>query len=924
MMFYIGANTVGLNKAASDIYKFRRGVMASNTAINSSLTSTNNNLKTVNNAVINLGRTLTMFVSAPLGIVAAASTKTFANLEYGLAKITGLVGIASEQTKEWGDEVLRMGPKIGKAPQELADALYFITSSGFKTSESMKILSVSAKAAASGLGETKNVADIVTSAMNAYERGTLSATKAVDVLTMAVREGKGEPEELVKAFATSIPIAAKLGVEFDEVGGAIASMTRLGIGASTASTYLRQSLFTLLKPSSKTVKGLQAIGLSANEVRDSLRNNGLIDTFTMLSEKTKNLNQEALSNIFPNIRAFMALVSLVNENLGETKNVFDAVTNSTGVTDAAFAAVSETLKFKWNKAMSQGQVLLIKIGESVGRSLLPLLEKLTEIFKDLGNYWDGLGSGLQNTIIKFAGLAIVMGPTILLWKGMKSVLSGINIVFDVISGKLFKLTSAIKTFTIYSNNAAQAAQKVSQNVGSVIAGGTVGAGATGGAKRTYVTKEQDAASFSMAARAAAYKKQTDIEIQKAQEAAKTAKATAKQQIAAGEAVKKARESTVMGTKVAAFETKKLTDLTLAATIAQQNASNADVRATSETLRLAKYKAYLSKAQELTIAQEEKAIATRGLSNNLYSRAAKLKAELAQEELAYAAAKSKSNLSDALGLRSTTSLTGAYTVQGKVMGPQAKMYELRKKLKQANAAATSIEIAAIEAEKKAQEGRIFVSQLENKVKTQRNVVTELATKASKKHQIALLLEAEAAKRKTAIEMAEAKAIETKNAAYIRAAAANKIYMASTGNTYKSIRAAHLADLGLRAKQAKQVRDNAKAAEEAAKAAANTANNVNKARFSWAALFTSLGKIPWMVVVAGLGAIGYGIYRLIKKSKELTGTLKIQKEVSESVADSYADEKSKVESLLLVAGNELASRKMRLDAIAKLNEISPEYL
>ncbi|MCK9429650.1 MAG: phage tail tape measure protein, partial [Candidatus Omnitrophica bacterium] len=421
MMVIIGANTVGLNKAVGELYSAKRAISATTGSMNASLATTNGAIASLNASIMALGRNLTMFVSLPVGLLGVTGTKAFADFEYSLSKITGLVGIAAEQTKEWGAEILDISSKYGKGPQELVDALYFITSSGFKGSESMNVLKVSAEAAAAGLGDTKDIANISTSALNAYGKSSITAAYATDVLTVAVREGKGEPEELVKAFATIIPIAAQLGVRFDEIGGALAAMTRFGIPAANASTYLRQTLFTLTKPSKQTKDGLAAIGLSAQKVRDSLRSDGLIATLEMLKKATNNLNEEGLSRIFPNIRAFMGVLSLTGKNLEETKQVFDAVANSTGATAEAFKIVSGTIKFKFNAAMVEGKTLLITFGEAIARNILPYLEGLLRIFKDVKSWFNGLSESTQNTIIKMALLTATIGPLILILQSLKTI-----------------------------------------------------------------------------------------------------------------------------------------------------------------------------------------------------------------------------------------------------------------------------------------------------------------------------------------------------------------------------------------------------------------------------------------------------------------------------------------------------------------------
>lgn len=402
MSIVIGVTTVGTQRAMREIQLMEATV------------------KKAQVSMMQLGRSMTQFASLPAGIFAGAALANFAKFEFSIAKITGLVGIASEQSKAWGKDVLNMSGDLGKGANELADALYYITSSGFKGAESMKILDVSARAAASGLGETKNVADIVTSAMNAYGASALSAAEATNVLVMAVREGKGEPEDLTRAFATVIPIGAKLGVEFHELGAALASLTRLGMPAATAATYLRQTLFTLTKPSKQTRDALKAMGTSAGELRDSLENQGLLPTLRTLGDLTERFGEESMARVFPNIRAFMGVISLLQMDVAEVNEVFENTKNSSNALNDAFAAASETLKFKLNSAVADGQAMLIKFGEALSRTVLPIVESLGRAFKNFGDWFGGLSKDSQNFIAKILAITIAGGPLLLLLSLLKA------------------------------------------------------------------------------------------------------------------------------------------------------------------------------------------------------------------------------------------------------------------------------------------------------------------------------------------------------------------------------------------------------------------------------------------------------------------------------------------------------------------------
>ncbi len=89
-------------------------------------------------------------------------------------QMSTLAGQSKEQIAEWKQEVLGMVGEVGKGPMELAEAMYFASSSGIEASRVVDTVRKSAMAAAAGLGTTAVVTDAATSAMNAYRASAWS------------------------------------------------------------------------------------------------------------------------------------------------------------------------------------------------------------------------------------------------------------------------------------------------------------------------------------------------------------------------------------------------------------------------------------------------------------------------------------------------------------------------------------------------------------------------------------------------------------------------------------------------------------------------------------------------------------------------------------------------------------------------------
>ena len=95
-------------------------------------------------------------------------------------------------------------------------------------------------------------------------------------------------------------------------------------------------------------------------------------------------------------------------------------------------------------------------------------------------------------------------------------------------------------------------------------------------------------------------------------------------------------------------------------------------------------------------------------------------------------------------------------------------------------------------------------------------------------------------------------------------------------------------------------------------------------SMKALWATMKMNLWGAVIAGLTAVGFLIYELIKRNRQFTNQAEAMVEVNKKIADSVGRERGELEQLLRIARNETISKEEREKAIRRLNEISPQYL
>jgi|DEB0MinimDraft_4_1074332.scaffolds.fasta_scaffold16720_1 TP901 family phage tail tape measure protein len=370
------------------------------------------------NFAVDVGRVAAAAVAA-VGVV---SVREAAQFETSFAKIQGLVGVTADEIGVLEDAAKGLGPAFGVSANEAADALFFITSAGLRGAGATDVLEASLKGAAIGLGDTKTIADLATSAVNAYGESTLGGAEAVDVLAEAVRLGKLAPEELAGSMGQVLPLASNLGVSFAEVGAAMAGMSKTGTDASTAATQLRQILATLAKPTAEANRGLADMGLSAEGLRKQIKDEGLFATLETLTTAFDG-NIEATSEVFGNIRALSGVLDLMGASVDDNRELFNQMTDATGVLDEAFGITSETAEFKFNKAMETSKGVLLDIGTTLLDMVNPHLDKFIAFIQENGPAIEESFTKIYeavNRIITSEALAGVAGIVEEMWPDVES------------------------------------------------------------------------------------------------------------------------------------------------------------------------------------------------------------------------------------------------------------------------------------------------------------------------------------------------------------------------------------------------------------------------------------------------------------------------------------------------------------------------
>lgn len=390
LRYYITGNATGLNKA---------------------LTSASQRVQGFGKKIQGIGAGLQKF-SAITALAGGAAVKMAMDFDKNLGKIEALVGVSGSALDELAEASKRVAKQTGISSAETSEAMFFITSAGLESADAIKVLESASRASASGLGDVATIADLATSAMNAYGVENLDASAATDVLTAAVREGKLEASALAGSMGSVIPLASALEVSFDEVGAAMAAMSRTGTDAASGATQLSAILSSLTKVTPAARDNFRLMGLDVDELRNQLKEEGgLINVLFQLKDGIDG-NTQAASDIFPNLRALRGVLDLLGKGADTTKDIFNELSKSQGATQKAFEVTEKRASFQLQKSLNNVKESFKEVGEEILVRMLPAFTKALEFVRNIFNAFNNLDGGIQKAILSFGAL-VVVGPTII-------------------------------------------------------------------------------------------------------------------------------------------------------------------------------------------------------------------------------------------------------------------------------------------------------------------------------------------------------------------------------------------------------------------------------------------------------------------------------------------------------------------------------
>ena len=336
------------------------------------------------------------------GGFAVLSTKLAGDFQKSLLEVTTLLKrdlneeldvFVNRNLKSLGKELTSVANASGLALDSLAKAKYDIVSAGFSNAaDSAKVLEQATKLAVGGVTTAAGAADILTSALNAFGEGADQADELSDALFTTVRLGKTTITELGASLGQVLPFAKSFNLTIKDVGSAMATLTAAGINTAESTTALKGAIVALESPSKGARDEMKKLGIEVKRNDD-----GTVDLINTVKQFA-GLDPEVFSKLIPNVRAQLALKTLVNNmtKLSESTEEFE---DTTGATETAFQKMLMGFNQQMSILKNNFQTVFIEIGNVIIEKIQPHIETLNKEFKKLNEIgFDNLAKALADQL----------------------------------------------------------------------------------------------------------------------------------------------------------------------------------------------------------------------------------------------------------------------------------------------------------------------------------------------------------------------------------------------------------------------------------------------------------------------------------------------------------------------------------------------
>ena len=370
------------------------------------------------------GKTLTKNVTAPIAAVGGAAYAAFNEVDNGLDEIAKRTGATGDELAGLEDVAKNV---FSEMPVDIADvgvAVAEINTRFGATGQDLENLTKDFLKFSNITGaDVESSVESVDKIMTKFGVDSSQTMSVLGLLTRASQQSGISIDTLESSLEGSGAQLKEMGFDLTESVNLLAQMESSGVDTSTAMSAFSKVVANATKEGKDSETAMR-------EQIDAIKN-ATTET-EALQLATDLFGKKGAPEMTQAIREGRFSVDELSGSLGDYRGVVDETFDVTQDS-------SDEAKIAFNNLKLAGA----ELGQSIGTVLSPIIQKLSELFKGLSNWFSSLSPQQQDMIVKIALIAATIGPLLIVLAKLIAAVQTILTIMPAVKGAILAVNAAM-------------------------------------------------------------------------------------------------------------------------------------------------------------------------------------------------------------------------------------------------------------------------------------------------------------------------------------------------------------------------------------------------------------------------------------------------------------------------------------------------
>lgn len=262
------------------------------------------------------GKKMSHAITLPVVALAAVSVDQAAKFQKSMTLIQTAGGETAQKATAIAAGIKKIAVETGTSLGQLGDGIYTVAKAGatkWSAAGQLEVLRAAAEGAKAEAVPLGTAVDALSTVMLDYGAKTSQAVQYQNMLIRGAGLAKTTMAQYAGALSNVVPIAAATGISFQEIGGAIATMTQHGVSAQQATENLRNLIINLAGQNNVASSAMQQLGINTVDLSRNLGKRGLSGTLAIVDKALAQHTHDGMVVVDVHKAATLATKSLNTE-----------------------------------------------------------------------------------------------------------------------------------------------------------------------------------------------------------------------------------------------------------------------------------------------------------------------------------------------------------------------------------------------------------------------------------------------------------------------------------------------------------------------------------------------------------------------------------------------------------------------------------